>query len=174
MRERGTYNEALIIIISRFTGESLGENGRLGHGGLYLEELMVPLIIKPPASWDWHPQVIEQPVELVDVMPNHPGKRVAIALPNELDGRSLLPMIQGRGGGREALIAQTTYREWPDLVTRPAKRAIWDPGTWLLIHDVAADARELFDLANDARGLTAAGHEQADTQAALLGTPPNA
>lgn len=152
LRALGRFEEALIIVTSDH-GESLGEHGQVGHGGLYLEQLLVPLIIKLPRSWNVEPAVIDRPVELVDVMPTV-YEALGIQVPHGLDGRSLVPLIRGGVAAREYLVAQTTYREGRDSITNPAKRALLEPGRWLLIHDGRSRSLELYDLRADRLGLT--------------------
>jgi hypothetical protein len=52
------------------------------------------------------------------------------------------------------LISQLTFREGRDGLSNATKRAILDPGRWLLIHDAKAERVELFNLREDPRGLT--------------------
>ena len=150
LRQLRLYDEALIVVTADH-GESLGEHDQIGHGGLYLEQLLVPLIVKFPASWQIAPAVIDDPVEMVDVMPTV-CDACGLDLPDHLDGRSLLPLIRDGEGGRRYLIAQTTYREGRQAISNPAKRAILVPERWLLIHDSRLQSMELFELSMDSRG----------------------
>ena len=68
LKATNLYDETLLIVTSDH-GESLGERQMIGHGGLYLEQLLVPLIIKFPASWGVASRIVERPAQLVDVMP---------------------------------------------------------------------------------------------------------
>ena len=150
LREMKLYDEMLLIVTSDH-GESLGEHDQIGHGGLYLEQLMVPLIIKFPASWGVAPARIKEPVELVDVMATV-YHVCGLGLPEGSAGRSLLPLLDGGSWSRRYLIAQTAHQEGRGGLTNAAKRAILEPGRWLLIHDATADAMELFDLQADPKG----------------------
>jgi arylsulfatase A-like enzyme len=151
LRAMRLYEEALIIVTSDH-GESLGSHDQIGHGGLYLEQLRVPLIIKFPVSWKIAPRVIDEPVELVDLMPTA-YDACGIELPQGLDGRSLMPLIRHGTWKRRFTIAQTTHQEGRDAITNAAKRAVLVPSEWLLIHDARAQEAELFDLTADPRGL---------------------
>lgn len=151
LREMDLYDQALIVFTSDH-GESLGGHGQIGHGGLYLEQLMVPLIFKFPASWKLQPQVIGDPVELLDVMPTI-LEACNVELPPALDGRSLLPVQGHTPPAARYLVTQMTFREGPESISNPAKRSILEPGRWLLIHDARAPALELFDLTADPAGL---------------------
>ncbi len=141
--------ESLIIVISDH-GESLGEHDQVGHGGLHLEQLRVPLIVKFPDSWRIPATTIEDPVELVDVMPTV-YDALGMELPEGVDGRSLIP---GHAEGiRRYSVAQTAFDEGRDTITNPAKRAILDPGHWFLIHDSRGASVTAFDLQHDERAL---------------------
>ncbi len=152
LKRRGLYDEAMIVVTSDH-GESLGEHDQIGHGGLYLEQLLVPLIVKLPKSWNIKPKVLEHPVELLDVMPTI-YDACGIKLPEGVDGRSVLPIILSGDGGKMYLIAQMTFREGRDGISNATKRAILDPGRWLLIHDATGERVELFNLRDDPLGLT--------------------
>jgi len=69
LRELGLYDRALVIVTSDH-GESLGEHGwYFCHGNLvYQEQVLVPLLVKLPASRDAG-RVVEAPVEGVDIAP---------------------------------------------------------------------------------------------------------
>ncbi len=158
LRRQGLYDSTLIVVTSDH-GEALGEHGQIGHGGLYLEQLRVPLVVKLPAGFGVPPGRIAAPVGLVDLMPT--VLEICGVEPQAgLDGRSLLPLL-GRGAAeREYAVAQIAYREGPQGITNPLKRALFEPGGWLLIEDAGDESVELFDLATDPLGLedVAAAH----------------
>jgi arylsulfatase A-like enzyme len=158
LRGLGIYGEALIIVTSDH-GESLGEHDQIGHGGLYLEQLRVPLIVKFPKSWNVAAAVVESAVELVDVMPTV-YDACGMEQPDGVTGRSLLPLVQGSRWNRRFAIAQTTHQEGRAASSNAAKRAVLVPGEWLLIHDARTDAAEMFDLGSDAKGLSDIGKPQ--------------
>ena len=168
LRKLNLYDEILLIITSDH-GESLGEHDQIGHGGLYLEQLMIPLIIKFPASWEVAPARIKEPVELVDVMATV-YDACGLELPESSAGRSLLPLLRGGPWSRRHLIAQTTNREGRGGLSNAAKRAVLDPGRWLLIHDAAAESMELFNVQADPKGLTDVAARKPPAGAGLLKT----
>ncbi|MFQ5492256.1 MAG: sulfatase, partial [Phycisphaerae bacterium] len=151
LRKMDLYEQALIVVTSDH-GESLGGHNQIGHGGLYLEQLMVPLIVKFPASWKQKPMVVAQPIELLDVMPTILDA-CGITPPNDLDGQSLLPFMDNTTPSVKYLVAQMTFREGRASISNPAKRAALQPGRWLLIHDARTPSWELFDLTADPLGL---------------------
>jgi hypothetical protein len=151
LKATGRYEEAMIVVTSDH-GDALGEHGQIGHGGLYLEQIMVPLIMKMPASWEIGRARIDAPAELVDVMPTvlqAAGARVQ----EDVDGHSLLPLMKGPARGRAFLTAQLTFREGRKGVTSLAKRAILEPRRRLLIYDQATTHVEAFDLQSDPLGM---------------------
>ncbi|MEW6073203.1 MAG: sulfatase-like hydrolase/transferase [Planctomycetota bacterium] len=174
LAERGLWEEALVVIFADH-GESLGEHGEVGHGGLYLEQLHVPLLVKFPAAWKVPPGRIRAPVELVDVMPTVLDC-LGIAPPAGIDGRSLLPILVRGAPGRRHVVAQTTFQEGRResgggvrYVTEPARRTILEPGRWQLVHDARRDAAELFALSRDPRGLVDLAASDPPELAHLLG-----
>lgn len=65
---RGLFENTIIVFTSDH-GEQFLEHGRFGHGfTLFDEELIVPLIIKPP-RFDGGPHIVDPVVELVDIAP---------------------------------------------------------------------------------------------------------
>ncbi|MFT7668887.1 MAG: arylsulfatase A-like enzyme [Planctomycetota bacterium] len=160
LRKSGLYDEALIVITSDH-GEGLGDHAQFGHGGLYLEQLLVPLIIKFPKSWELPTGMIEENVELVDLLPTL-FEACGLPLPEDLDGRSLMPTILGEQKGRRFLVAQTTFREWTTegTVTNLTKRVVVEPGKWFLIHDYAAGTVETYSLGDDPACLNDLAGEQ--------------
>ena len=152
LRQQGLYEESLIVVTSDH-GESLGTHDQIGHGGLYLEQLLVPLIIKYPASWDISPREISSPVELVNLMPTLLDACGIEGL-SDIDGRTLMPLLNKDEWDSEYLIAQITYNEGRSAITNPAKRAILYPGRKLLIHDAKTPSAEIFDLLIDPSGQT--------------------
>ena len=151
LRKMNLYEETLLIVASDH-GESLGERAQVGHGGLYIEQVLVPLIIKFPNSWKVAPVVIEEPVELVDIMPTV-FECCGLKLPGERDGRSLWSLVRGGRSGRQYVVSQTAHGEGRDCVTNMAKRAVLDRRGWLLIHDARADSMELYNLHADPTGM---------------------
>ena len=164
LRAAGLYERALIVVTSDH-GESLGERGLLGHGGLHLEQLFVPLIVKPPRAWRLEPRVVDEPVELVDL---HPTLLAFVGLPapDDLDGRSLVPTLFRGVRGKDYLVAQTTFEEAPEFRSSPAKRSLLRPGRWQILQDAERGTASFYTLEHDPEGLLA--HPVAAEEFALL------
>ena len=85
------------IVVMADHGEAWGEHKVYFHGqDLFDEQLRVPLIIVVPGQ---KPQVIDDPVALVDVAPTLLDL-VGAPIPANMRGRSLLPRIAGGKGRR--------------------------------------------------------------------------
>jgi arylsulfatase len=169
LRARGLYERALIVVTSAH-GESLGERGVVGHGGLYLEQLLVPLILKLPRAIGLPPARIDEPVELVDLLPTL-FELCGLSLPDDLDGRSLLPTLFRGVHGRDYLVAETAFGEAPWRRSSPAVRTLLRPGRWQVIQDVARAQATLYALEHDPHGLAGlpvAAEEVADLVEVLL------
>lgn len=151
LREQGLYDRALIVITSDH-GESLGERGYVGHGGLHVEELGVPLIVRFPAAWNVAPRRVDEPVELVDVLPT---LFTVCGAPNtpDLDGSSLLPIVFRGVRGRDYLVAQTTFEDPLTGRTEPAARTLLRPGRWQVVQDPRRLSSSFYNLEDDPRGL---------------------
>lgn len=72
LRAEGLYDESLIVFTSDH-GEALGERGLWGHGGTVFDSMLhVPLMIKPPRSWEGRAELAaqrERQVRHIDVVP---------------------------------------------------------------------------------------------------------
>jgi arylsulfatase A-like enzyme len=95
LRSTGAYDRALVILTSDH-GEEFREHGGWLHGlTVYEEQIHVPLLIKPPSSLGAAAGRRGQPVSLLDVMPTV-LEIASQPLPENLDGRSLVPDLLGR------------------------------------------------------------------------------
>jgi arylsulfatase A-like enzyme len=83
LRALDLYDRSLIIVTADH-GESLGENGIVGHGqSLHAPELSIPLLVKYPSSA--HTGRRAGPVQLVDVFPTI-AAALGFDVPPDLDG----------------------------------------------------------------------------------------
>ena len=142
LRVAGLIDRTLVVVTGDH-GESLGEHGESTHSMfLYEGAIRVPLVF-------WRPglvpvgRVVAEPVRLVDVAATVLELVGAPALPAP-HARSLVPLIEGRGGSAPAPAYSETllpkfYMNWAPL------RALRD-GRYKLID---APRPELYDLATD-------------------------
>jgi arylsulfatase A-like enzyme/Flp pilus assembly protein TadD len=109
LKMRGQYDGAMIAVMADH-GESLGAHGEDTHGVfLYDETIHVPLVLKLPRPAGAG-QRVESRVELVDVLPTL-LQELGIAIPSEVQGESLLPLIAGAANARldRSAYAETDY-----------------------------------------------------------------
>ena len=94
LQEQGIYDRAVIVAFADH-GESLGEDGRFGHGDALSDAVLhVPLIVHAPGA---PPGTIRSPVGLLDVMPTV-LELAGVPVPAGLAGHSLAPWLRGKTG----------------------------------------------------------------------------
>jgi choline-sulfatase len=144
--------EDTVVIFTGDHGEMLGERGSWYKMSWLEGSARVPLIISRPSRYA--PSRISASVSLVDILPT----LVDIAggeQPTDIDGRSLVPHLEGRGGHDEVIgeyLAEGTVA--PLVMIRR--------GPWKFVHS-PADPDQLFNLSADPDELVdlaaAPGHE---------------
>lgn len=96
LKERGYYDEALIIVTADH-GEELFDHGGFSHGfTLYDELLHVPLFVKKPFQKKGH--VVDDRVALADVYPTIMDV-LGLEPPGDLDGVSFADLLDGKARG---------------------------------------------------------------------------
>ena len=129
------------VIVAADHGESLGEHGERTHGTfLYDATVRVPLLVKLPDRTNG--RVVDVPVETADLAPTIGA--LAGAAFGSVDGRSLLPLIDGAAGDPDRpAYAESYYQSvllgWSPL--RAARTARWK--------FIEAPRPELYDLRDD-------------------------
>jgi len=107
LREKGVLDKTIIVIAADH-GESLGEHGESSHAFfIYDSTVSVPLILKLPGS-NLKPKTIDAQVELVDIMPTLLDL-LGITVPNEIQGRSLAPLLAGSRAGADKMAYSESY-----------------------------------------------------------------
>ncbi len=95
LKSQGLYDRTLIIFTSDH-GEEFFDHGAWGHGqSVYDELLKVPLILKFPFS-KYLGRRVDTLVSLVDVMPTLLENMGCSSADLGLDGKSLIPILEGR------------------------------------------------------------------------------
>src|SRR5208283_4583025 len=111
LKKAGVYDNAIIVVTGDH-GEGLGEHGEETHGlFLYDSTLHVPLIVKMPlkmAGAAHHGTVIDAQVRTTDILPTILSA-TGVAAPAELNGESLLPLIDAQAPPDRALFGETDY-----------------------------------------------------------------
>lgn len=141
LKKSGAYSNAIIIVVGDH-GEGLGEHGEDTHGlFLYDSTLHVPLIIRMPGGTH-SGSVIGAQVRTTDILPTVLSV-TNVSAPAELNGESLVPLIDKQSESDHILFSETDY----------PLRFGWAP-----IHALRADNMkliqapkpELYDLKSDA------------------------
>jgi arylsulfatase A-like enzyme len=150
LRDLGIADETVVIVTSDH-GEAFGEHGDWGHDHtIYQDQLHVPLIVHSRALIP-RPSVIDTPVRSVDIAPTILGL-AAVAPPDAMEGRDLMPMMRGEGVESGAVFvdhsaAKNDHRlkgliaedGWKYILTLDSK-----------LRDTREDGREeLYDLGRD-------------------------
>ena len=161
LEERKLLDKTIIFIYSNH-GEQHNEHGHWFHGVSYFEEdVRVPLLILHPAVNQGNSRAFDQVVELIDIFPTA-LEMLGLEIPRDIQGQSLVPLIQGRAGESdftrafsEANHIDHTYRNmvrtnrWKliQLATPLTKSGEQSPQpAGLLLFDLQADPHELEDL----------------------------
>jgi choline-sulfatase len=166
LKKAGAYDNA-IIIVSGDHGEGLGEHGEDTHGlFLYDSTLHIPLLVKMPVKAAGSARrgvVLDAQVRTTDILPTILAV-TEVAAPAELNGESLLPLIDAHGasssGGR-ALFGETDYPlrwGWAPLRALRADNTKWIEAPRAELYDLQADPKEM-------KNLYASGGENSKLQA---------
>jgi arylsulfatase A-like enzyme len=117
-------------------GEEFQEHGRMWHGqSVYGEMMHVPLVVRWPAGLQAG-RVIDEPVQLVDVMPTLLDLS-GIEHPKGIQGQSLLPLLRPEAGGgwkKRPVILEKQPMGGDEHPEASEAYAIID-GNWKLIHN---------------------------------------
>jgi arylsulfatase A-like enzyme len=94
LKETGKYDDTLIVVTADH-GEQLGDHHLFGKLGFYDQSFHIPLIIKPPASWNGiRGHSVQAFTESVDVTPTILDL-IGLPIPAQCDGRSLSSWLKG-------------------------------------------------------------------------------
>ena len=150
LKKAGVYDNAIIVVTGDH-GEGLGEHGEETHGlFLYDSTLHVPLILKTPAGAH-HGTVIDSQVRTTDILPTILSA-TGVATPAELNGESLLPLIEQTDtaqGPNRALFGETDYPlrwGWAPLRALRTDNTKWIEAPRPELYDLQADPKELKNL----------------------------
>lgn len=97
-------------------GDYTGDYGLVEKAQNLFEDVLVrvPLVVKPPASFPMKPGIRHELVELIDIAPTV-YEMVGITPSHHLFGRSLVPLLAGESGGRDAVFCQGGIRKGEPL-----------------------------------------------------------
>ncbi len=147
LKKAGVYENAIIVVTGDH-GEGLGEHGEDTHGlFLYDSTLHIPLILKTSGAAH-HGTVIESQVRTTDILPTILSA-TGVAAPAELNGESLLPLIDQTSKANHVLFAETDYPlrwGWASLRALRADDTKWIEAPRPELYNLQTDPKELKNL----------------------------
>jgi arylsulfatase A-like enzyme len=141
----GLLNRTLIVLTADH-GEMLGDHGLLFKAGYMYEEVVrAPLILRAPGKLPAGRRICGM-TEAIDIMPTA-LELLGVRPSDKVQGRSLLPMVDGREPGREEV-----HSEFP--ATKMIRTADWKlvhyaRDSWGELYDMREDPHELYNLYDD-------------------------
>ncbi len=154
----GYWNRTIFILLADH-GEEFWDHGSMGHGTtMYHELLHVPLIVHLPGGVDAGKRISYE-VPLLDVGPTILG---LLGIPKEVtfEGRSLLPLTQGRGKPPTPILS--SGRQYRSLIVYPWKLIARRHGPGTQLFNLDSDPDELRDLSPEHPGRIRTMLEQLD------------
>jgi choline-sulfatase len=146
---KGVFGNAVVILCSDH-GEAFGEGGRLHHGRSLADALIrVPLWIRAP-GWP-EGKTIDASVSLLDVLPTVLDL-CGLPVPDDSDGRSLVPLVLGAGLGAPAVAEERrSERETGFPVDEDLSCVRDERWKWVRIRDRKTNVahEEVYDLVAD-------------------------
>ena len=144
-----------LVVFTADHGEMLGDHQWLRKRNAYEPSARVPLLMNLPASLDVQQErVIDQPVELMDLMPTFLDA-AGVDVPDTVDGRSLLDLARNpQCGWREYVHGECasvpTSGSGMQYVTDGKRKYVWLPGQGVeQFFDLETDPREMVELSGD-------------------------
>jgi arylsulfatase A-like enzyme/tetratricopeptide (TPR) repeat protein len=142
--DRRHLRDRTVIAVVGDHGEGLGDHGEMTHGYfIYDYAVHVPLIVSTPAK-STRGLVIESQVRTIDMYPTL-LQAAEISIPKQVQGTSLLPLIERRGKGGERLFAYSESMS-------PSIQYGWSPLLSLRTAQykfIDAPRKEFYDLQKD-------------------------
>ncbi|MFL6452310.1 MAG: sulfatase [Bryobacteraceae bacterium] len=146
LRDRGELDSTLVIYMGD-NGFAFGEHGLIDKRTAYEESMRVPMMARCPELFHGG-TVVSEMVSGLDIMPTV-LETAGVSIPNGIDGRSMLPLLSGKGDPEwrnELLYEYYWERNFPQTPTMHALRTdrykyIHYYGIW--------DIDELYDLQED-------------------------
>lgn len=118
--------ENTIIVFTSDHGEMMGSHSLFGKSVMYEEAVRVPLLLRVPFRKQ-RPMLVRQPVSHISLVPTL-LELLGRKPPENLPGRSLLPLIENRHQRQEDV-----FIEWHTPPDGPAERTIVTPDGWKLV-----------------------------------------
>ncbi len=155
LRDRGLYEDSMIILTADH-GEEFREHGEFIHTQTYDETITVPLLIKFPGN-RYAGLTVAGLVETVDLLPTILSY-LAIAVPSNAQGASLLPAIENGVASKDSVFSQHKLNQYTYSL-RTAR--------YKLIFNYKSKRARLYDLEVDPEEQTDISSRDEDTVRAL-------
>jgi len=135
-----------VVIFTTDNGYYLGEHGLLDKRSAYDESLRIPLLVRYPKRFP-KGKVLDEIALNIDVAPTLLDL-AGVATPPEMQGRSWVPLLEGKGvGWRESFFSEYFFENrFPDT---PTTLAVRTRDAKLIKYPGHEEWTELFDLATD-------------------------
>jgi arylsulfatase A-like enzyme len=135
------------IFFSADHGLSVGQHGLIGKQNMYEHSMRVPLIVAGPDIPKG--KKIDAPVYLQDIMPSILELANA-EKPQEVDFKSLLPLIKGKQQAKQYEAIYGAYRMHQRMIMKDNMKLIAYPNANILrLYNLEKDALEMEDLADE-------------------------
>lgn len=149
LKQKGEWNDTIVVLIADH-GEAFWQHGVYGHGRhLYDEFVRIPMLVRVPGMPALAGKSIDEVVSLVDLFPTYLDL-ADLEVPEELRGRSLVPLIAGRRDGfvDRPVYTRNTHNDAPEYGLRAGRyKWIWKYGyNRYELYDLVADPLEKHDL----------------------------
>lgn len=137
-----------VLVVSADHGEAFGEHGMNYHARSVYEELLrVPMFVVSP---DGRPRDISVPVGIIDLGPTVLDL-FGVAVPGELMGESLVPLLAGEPMKPTRVLAADSGRRIQALIFPDGVKVIRDlPHQTIEVYDLKRDPGELDNVLDDA------------------------
>jgi arylsulfatase A-like enzyme/Flp pilus assembly protein TadD len=175
LKRLGVYDRALVVLFSDH-GEGLGEHGEDGHGVfLYRHDLQVPLLVKLPGA-QLAGTAVQAPAGLVDLFPTVLQLLDVEKMPEDLDGASLLDLLEPEEGAPVRSLYAETYSPrvhfgWSELTSLIEDRFQYIHGPDPELYDLQADPAELTNLVQGERRVFAEMRQRLEGRLVPLAPP---
>ena len=133
-----------IVIFTTDHGDMLGHHDLWSKWSLYDDDARLPFIVRYPGQ-PKAGMVVDELADKIDLMPTVLDL-LGVPVPRGVQGRSLVPVIEGRQQGKDAVFAYQSYGDYPARIRQ--RRQMVRTKDWKLIH-MPDSGSLLFDLKND-------------------------
>jgi choline-sulfatase len=147
LQATGLADDTIIVIVSDH-GEMLGERGLWYKMTFFEGSIRIPLVVHAPGRFA--PRRVPASVSSMDLLPTFLDLTGTPPLPSRIEGRSLLPHLEGRPGHDEVIAEYLAEGALAPIVMirRGRYKFIHSPADPDQLYDLAADPHELVNLAD--------------------------